>query len=429
MEQNPFRRQDQQPEQSVVSKYKKVIIGAVGLAVLLIAFALLNPFSYNESTERTVVTQASGKQFVQFKAGIFYSGFFSKEQSWPNQISVSYTDTAFDGGLSIHDNTIEIGIIRDVRFNDATTASMSGITQFILPVDARSMLEIHNAHKTPEALVQRRLAPYTVECLKSSAQLMSSEMHYSGGRAQLTQDYMDQLKNGSYLLNIRETYDYDSTENVKKRIYSVQIQSDANGARKRKFSSIKEYAVVIGDAQIIDVDYEAKVDDMLGKKITAATDASVSKQRLMTAQQKAMTAEAEGKQRLVEIEYQQKQEQTVQVVKAQTQVELAKQDLIKQDIALQASGKEAAKIKTLADAEAYAKQRVMQADGALDKKIAAYVETQKYWANAFKDFQGNLVPSVVTGGSGANTNAINWMEIMGMRAASDLSLDLKNKKN
>lgn len=406
-------------------KFKKVILGGVALALLLIIFAFVNPFSYNEATGRTVVTRAGGDQFVQFKAGVFFSGFFSKEQEWPNQISVSYTDTAFDGELSIHDNTIEIGIIRDVRFNDATTASMSGITQFILPVDEKSMLEIHNAHKTPEALVQRRLAPYTVECLKSSGQLMSSEMHYSGGRAQLTQDYMDQLKNGSYLLNIKETYDYDSTENVRKRIYAVQIQTDAAGVKKRKFSSIKEYAVVIGDAQIIDVDYEAKVDEMLSKKIQAATEASVSKQRLMTAQQQQLTAEAEGKKKLVEIEYQQKQEQTVQVVKAQTQVELAKQDLIKQDIALQASSKEAAKIKTLADAEAYAKQRVMQADGALDKKLDAWKYSQEVWAKAFGDYSGSFVPQISTGGS--KENALNFMEIMGMKAAKDLSLDLSNK--
>lgn len=405
-------------------KYKKVIIGGVLLVTALILFSIINPFSYNDATERTVVTRASGKQFVQFKPGIFYSGFFSHEQAWPNQISVSYTDTAFDGGLSIHDNTIEIGIIRDVRFNDATTASMSGITQFILPIDAKSMLEIHNAHKTPEALVQRRLAPYTVECLKSSAQLMSSEMHYSGGRAQLTQDYMDQLKNGSYLLNIKETYDYDSTENVRKRVYAVQIQMDGVN-KKRKFSSIKEYAVVIGDAQIIDVDYEIKVDEMLGKKITAATDASVSKQRLMTAQQKAMTAEAEGKQKLVEIEYQQKQEQTIQVVKAQTLVELAKQDLLKQDIALQASTKEAAKIRTLADANAYEKQRMIQADGALEQKLAAYVTTQQNWADAFSKYTGNLVPQVQTGSG--SSNALNFMELLSMKAAKDLALDLKNK--
>lgn len=413
-------------EENFFEKYKKVLVVGTLIAVSLIVFAFINPWSYNDATERTVVTRASGKQFVQFKAGIFYSGFFSREQAWPNQISVSYTDTSFDGNLSIHDNTIEIGIIRDVRFNDATTASMSGITQFILPVDERSMLDIHNAHKTPEALVQRRLAPYTVECLKSSGQLMSSEMHYSGGRAQLTQDFMDQLKNGSYLLNIQETYDYDSTENVRKRVYSVQIQTDASGARKRKFSSIKEYAVVIGDAQIIDVDYESKVDEMLGKKIQAATEASVSKQRLMTAQQQQLTAEAEGKKELVKIEYEQKQEQTKQVVAAQTLVELAKQDLLKQDIALQASVKEAAKIKTLADANAYDKQRAIQADGALDRKLAAWLESQRAWAAAFGGFQGNLVPLYQTG-SGGNNNALNWMEIMGMKAAKDLNLDLKNK--
>lgn len=292
--------------QSFYQRYRKVLKTAIILAVTLIVFSFVNPFSYNESTDRMVVTRASGSQFVQFKAGLFFSGFFSKEQAWPNQISVSHMDTAFEGDYSLHDNTIEIGIVRDVRFNDATTASMAGITQFILPMDEKAMLEIHNAHKTPAALVQRRLAPYTVECLKSSAQLMSSEMHYSGGRAQMTQDYMDQLKNGSYLLNIQETYDFDSTENTKKRVYSVKIQTDNTGARKRKFSSIKEYNVLVGDAQITDVDYEVKVDEMLAKKIQAATDASVSKQRLMTAQQQQLTAEAEGKKKLVDIEYEQK---------------------------------------------------------------------------------------------------------------------------
>lgn len=415
-------------DQDFFKKYKKVIVRAVSLVVVAIIFAFINPFSYNDATERTVVTRANGSQFVRFKAGLFFSGFFSKEQSWPNQISVSYMDSTFDGDLSINDNTIEIGVIRDVRFNDATTAIMSGITQFIMPMDEKSMLEIHNAHKTPEALVQRRLAPYTAECLKSSAQLMSSEMHYSGGRAQLTQDYMDQLKNGSYLLNIRETYDYDSTENVRKRVYSVQIQTDPNGNRKRKFSSIKEYAVVIGDAQIIDVDYETKVDDMLSKKIQAATEASVSKQRLMTAQQQQLTAEAEGKKKLVDIEYLQKQEQTKQVVAAQTLVELAKQDLLKQQIALEASSKEAAKIKTLADAEAYSKQRVMQADGALDKKLATYERVQAKWADAFSQYTGNLVPSVVTGSGANGANGLNFMELLTIKAAKDLSLDLKNKQ-
>jgi hypothetical protein len=404
---------------------KYAIIGAI-----LIGAVLCNPFAWNDATERTVVTQLSGDQFVEFKPGVFYAGFFAKETVYPNQISVSHMDSTFDGSYALKDNTIEIGVIKDVRFNDATTAIISGITQYILPSGEKEMIDIHNAHRSPESFVQRRLAPYTIECLKSSAQLMSSEAHYSGGRAQMTQDYMDQLKNGSYLLNIRNKYEFDSLEKITKRTYEVQIQVDKNGNKLRKFSSIKEYAVVVGDAQILDVDYERQVDVMLAKKISASTAASVSKQELMTAQQKQLTAEAQGKQKLVEIEYVQKQEQTKQVVAAQTLVELAKQDLIKQDIALQASAKEAAKIKTLADAEAYAKQRVMSADGALDKKLEAWVKVQGYWATAFGNYQGAIVPGVMmgSGGTGGSNGMTAAMDAIGIKMLRDLSLDMGVKR-
>jgi len=406
----------------------KQIAKLAAVVVAIVVAMFINPFAWNDATERTVVTQISGKQFVEFKPGVFYAGFFAKETPYPNQISVSHMDSLFDGSYALRDNTIEIGVIKDVRFNDATTATISGITQYILPSGEKEMIEIHNAHRSPESFVQRRLAPYTIECLKSSAQLMSSEAHYSGGRAQMTQDYMDQLKNGSYLLNIKNKYEFDSIERVNKRTYEVQIQTDKNGIKLRKFSSIKEYAVVVGDAQILDVDYERQVDVMLAKKISASTAASVSKQELMTAQQKQLTAEAQGKQKLVEIEYVQKQEQTKQVVQAQTLVELAKQDLIKQDIALQASAKEAAKIKTLADAEAYAKQRVMSADGALDKKIAAYTTVMQYWADAFGRYQGAMVPTYMMGGNGSAGNAgTNFMQLMSMQAMKDLNLNLNNK--
>lgn len=404
----------------------RIVIGVV----LLIVGIWINPLAYNEATQRTVVTKANGGQFVKFGAGIYFAGFLAKKTEWPNQISVSYTDTAFDGKLSINDNVIEIGVIRDTRFNDATTAAVSGITQYGLPMSEKEMIAIHNAHKTPEAFVQRRLSPYTVECLMSSAQLMSSEMHYSGGRAQMTQDYMDQLKNGSYLLNVKELNTFDSIELVNKKVYAVQIQKNSNGVALRKFSSIKEYGVVVGDAQITKVDYETKVDEMLAKKISAATDASVSKQRLMTAQQQQLTAEAEGKKKLVDIEYQEKQEQTKQVVAAQTTVELAKQDLLKQDIALQASYKEAQKIKTLADATAYEKRTIMQADGALDKKLDAYKYVMAKGFEAMGAYTGSWVPSVMMGnGVGGGNAATQMMEALSVKAMRDLALDMTNQKN
>jgi len=413
------------PKIPLMNKQRIFAIGS-GLVILVALFAV-NPFSWNDATERTVVTTASGNQFVEFNPGLFYSGFFSKETTWPNQISVSYQQEEADWDLE--ENTIEIGLV-EIPFNDPAKATAKGITQYILPADEKKMLEIHNAHRSVEGLVKRRLAPYTQECLSSCAQLMNTEMHYSGGRAQMSQDYLDQLRNGVYLLNVMEVNTYDTIERANRKIYQVQKQLDASGNVKRKYSSIKEYGINVADAQITNVDYESAIDSLISKKLTAATKASVSKQELMTAQQQALTAEAQGKKTLVEIEYKQKQEQTIQVVQAQTLVEVAKQDLLKQEIARQAAEKEAAKIKTLADAEAYAKQRVMQADGALEKKLATYEKVQANWAKAFSEFQGAIVPQYQSGaGTGGGMNAMQqFMEFQNMKAAKDLNLDLTNKR-
>ena len=398
----------------------KLVVGVIATIVLL----FFNPFSYNHAGERTVVEQMDGVQFVQFTPGVYYAGFLAKLKEWPNQISVSYQADQPDMDLS--DGTIEIGKIQ-IRFGgDATTALVSGITQYILPIDEKEMIVMHNTHRTPQSLVSKRLAPYTKECLQSSAQLMSSEAHYSGGRAQMAQDYLDQLKNGVFILKTSDRVVYDSLAKETKRIYETNQVTDKLGNSKRKFSSIKEYGIQVADAQITDVDYEKRVDDMLAKKIDASTRASVSKQELLTAQQQQLTAKAKGEQALVEIEYRQKQEQTKQIVAAETKVEVAKQDMEQQRIQSQAAELEAKKIKTLADAQAYAKRTEIQANGALEQKLAAYKEVQRYWADAFGKYQGNVVPQIQSGGGNGN-GALNFMELMGAKAAKDLTLDLKNK--
>lgn len=414
-----------------MSQTKLVIVGVAALVLLIIA-SIINPFAWNDAGYRTVVERMNGEQFVQYSPGVYYAGFFAKTTEWPNQLSVSYqsdTKRSVDE-YRINENSIEIGNI-SVRFGGGvpTTADIYGIVQYVLPTDNEEMIIMHNAHRSPESLVAKRLAPYTSECLTSSAQLMSAEMHYSGGRATMAQNYLDQLQQGVYLLSTVEKNVYDSLEKEIKKVYENVFQYNKNGEKLRKFSSIKEYGITVADAQITTVDYEDKVDEMLAKKIESATKASVSKQEAITAQQQAISAKAEGEKKLIDIEYQQKQEQTKQVVAAETQVLLAQKDKEKQRIAAEASELEARKIKTLADAEAYAKAKVMQADGALEKKLATYEKVQGYWAEAFQNYQGSYVPSIVTGGNGStNSNALNFMEIMGAKAAKDLNLELSNKK-
>lgn len=407
----------------LISK-KTIVLGILSI-IAIVFFLIVNPFSWNDAGNRTVIERTNGEQIVQFAPGIFYAGFFAKEKEWPNQISVTYQESAAD--LKLEDNGIEVGQIM-IRFSDATTANVKGITQFILPSDEKEMILIHNTHRTPQSLVVKRLAPYTKECLQSSAQLMSSEKHYGGGRAQMAQDFMDQLKEGVYLLKTEENVVFDSLEAEKKRVYQTEIQIDKKTSLpKRKLSSIKEYGITVADAAITDVDYEDKVDDKLIKIIDAVTKSSISKQELMTAQQQTLTAKAKGEQALVEIEYQQKQEQTKQVVEAQTKVKVAEQDKLQQKIAYEGAILEAKKIKELADAQAYARKRIMEADGALEMKLNAQIEVQKAWADAFSKYTGAIVPQFQTNGGPNGNGALNFMEIITAKTARDFALELKNK--
>jgi hypothetical protein len=409
------------------SGIKLIIFGIVSV-VAFIALLTVNPFSINDGGSRTVVQQTGGDQFVRFAPGVFYAGFFAKETEWPNQISVTYQ--ADKPNLDLEDNGIEIGHI-GIMFNDGTRADVKGITQFVLPADEKDMILIHNTHRTPQSLVQKRLSTFTKECLQSSAQLMSSDKHYGGGRAQMSQDFLDQLKGGVYLSRTEEQVVYDSVEHEKKRLYMTVIQLDKkSGLPKRKNSAIAEYGITVADASIVDTDYEEKVDQKLVKIIDAATKAAISRQDLMTAQQQTLTAKAKGEQALVEIEYKQKQEQTKQVVEAQTKVEVAKQDLLQQDIQLQASYKEALKKKTIAEADAYTKKTAMMADGALQVKINALIQMNKDNAAALSQYTGAISPQIIMGGGNSlnGYNAMqNFVESQTIQAMRQLNLDMKIK--
>lgn len=403
---------------------KQILIGVIAVVGIVLGL-IINPFSWNDAGNRTVVERVDGDQIVQFQPGVFYAGFFAKETEWPNQISVTYQEGTAPTDLEIRDNGIEIGQVK-IRFNDATTADVKGITQFILPSDEKDMILIHNTHRTPSSLVSKRLSPYTKECLQSSSQLMSSEKHYGGGRAQMAQDFLDQLKNGVYLLKTEEGYVYDSLEGEQKRIYQTEIQMNKSGEAKRKISSIKEYGITVADAAITDVKYAKQVEDKLTKIIDASTKSAISKQELMTAQQQALTAKAQGERDLVNIEYQTKKDQTKQVVEAQTKVEVAKQDKINQQIAYEAAILEAKKRREIADVSAYEKRTTIQANGALELKLSTWLKAEEYKWAAFKEFQGNIVPQFQTGGG--NSNGLNFMELMSAKAARDLALDLSPKK-
>jgi len=388
----------------------------------LICLMIINPFGYNDLGYREVVETPTGKRYIIFNNGVYMKFPGSKITTYPNVLTISHRGETT--GSTVEGSQILI------RFNDATEAHAQTVVRFRLPGTEQEMIRLHTEYISKEYLALKGLQPYTIECLKNSAQLMDSEQHYSGGRAQLSQFFQDQLEDGLFILDTQESFYRDTLTGERKRIYESKIRISADGQKVRKESDLKKFGLNIASATIENVDYESQVDEKLKKKIEASTRESVSKQNLVTAQQEAMTAEAEGRRKLVEIEYEEMQKQTQAIVQAETQVQLASKDMEKQKIAMQAAKLEAEKIKALAEADSYAKRKMMEADGALEKKLNTYKEVQQMWAHAFQGYQGDLVPKIQTGVSSGDKNAgLDFMEIMGAKAAMDLNLDMKVTKN
>lgn len=375
--------------------------GGIAIIIIFSLFILNKLTGYNTSGYRTVIESLTGNVSVKFTPGFYFQGF-GKTTVYPDIVTVNYTKDAAGSTIDIEPITI--------RFNDATAGEAQGISKFILPKDEKLMIIIHQDYRSVENLGLTGLKPYVTECLKNSSQLMSSEMHYLGGRSTMSQYFQDQLETGVYILKTVDKNIWDSIEKENKRIYITEIQRNANGIPIQKKSITGMYKIGVSDAVISDVDYEDRVDKMLGKKIDAQTQTSISKQKLMQAQQEALTAEAEGKKKLVQIEYEEKQNQTKSVISAQTEVELAKQDKLKQQIAYEGAILEGKKIKELAEAHAYEKKSNMIADGALEMRLKYNLEVQKVWSMAYQECKQPLVPTqYISGGTGTPPNA---MEVM-----------------
>lgn len=93
---------------------------------------------------------------------------------------------------------------------------------------------------------------------------------------------------------------------------------------------------------------------------------------------------------------------------------------------------EAETVRTLAEAEAYQKKVILQADNALAQKLDAEVKIQQLWADAFARRQ---VPTYVFGGgesgvpTGSDAEAKVFMQMLTLDAAKRLSYDRElNKK-
>jgi regulator of protease activity HflC (stomatin/prohibitin superfamily) len=139
------------------------------------------------------------------------------------------------------------------------------------------------------------------------------------------------------------------------------------------------------------------------------------------AEQEALTTAKQGEADAAKAKW----EQEVEKAKIVTQAEAAKAVA---ELAVQTAQLDKQRMILEGEGEAAKKRLVMQANGALEQKLEAWTKVQSYWAEAFKGYAGNVVPMYQSGpvGPGGNNAVSGFMELMMMKTAKDLNLDMKN---
>lgn len=138
------------------------------------------------------------------------------------------------------------------------------------------------------------------------------------------------------------------------------------------------------------------------------------------AEQRAITAEKEGQANAAKAKWEQEVLKAKAVTEAEQQREVAK-------LNMQAAEFTKKQEILLGEGEGARRRLVMQADGALEKKLAVYTEVMKAFAAELG--KQRWVPEVVMGGSstgqGGGANAASLIDLLMVKTARDLSLDMR----
>jgi len=435
---------------------KTAVIAIV--AIVSIAFIKKSVFYADQGYIYHVRTVTGAERVVSSIGYKFYP--FGRYNAWKRAMTVQATggvvgNNAESEGVSSA-NIAPMGIM----FLDQVDAKAEATVRFTIPTDEESFLKLAGEYRNPDNLLRTLLLPAFKETLQANASLMSAEEYYSGGRTEFNSEFEHQMNDGIYLVKREEVVvtasrgakgsanastesQQDYGEDVK-TVFKVNPVLDSEGNRIRKQQKFTDFGISVVSALVTDINPNQKFVERMQLKQKASADRAIAREMRVQEEEQRLLAIAKGEREVAERQAQAKVDQIQKTTEAETEKQLAitAANKIKEEAAIAKETSqinfEKAKIeaetqRTLADAEAYEKRVILEADNALAQKLEAEVEIQGVWAAAFAKRQ---VPTTVFGGgNGGATSQVGqdgdtkaFMQILTMDAAKRLSYDRQIRK-
>lgn len=373
-----------------------------------------------------------------------YAQMFANVKVFPVSETFYFTaDTEGDTKDSNGDYSME------VQFSDGSKCKISGTCRVDLPSDPQKAIELVTkyGYASQDLLEDRLIAQIVRNGLIATANQMTSKESYSDKRLNFISDARDQIVHGIWKTKDLVTKEIDPATKQEVTVIRKIPIVDEKGVVIREPNPLEGTGVSISQFVVKDFKYEDRVVAQIQEQQKAVMAVQTAKANLLKAEQDKLTVEAEGKAKVMTAQYEEEQkkiratveaqkDQDVAVIQAQKAVDVATKEK-EQAIVVANRNKEVAALELdaaklekerqiqLGTGEAERKRLIMSADGALEKKLEAWSNANLVWANAFKE---RKVPGVVMGGkdgAGSDSDAATFMQILGVKAAHDLSLDMK----
>ncbi|MDO8557589.1 MAG: SPFH domain-containing protein [bacterium] len=308
-----------------------------------------------------------------------------------------------------------------VRFNDKGHAKISGSLAWEMPISEEHLTMLHTKYGSQEAIEQQLIRTVVEKAVYMTGPLMSSQESAAERRNELLQFIEDQVANGVYRTETVQEKQADPVTGQQRTVSIVKLVMEGGKVVRSDESPLKTFGIRTFNPSINEVAYDPTVEAQIQEQQKATMAVQTSMANAKKAEQDAITVAKNGEALAAKAKWDQEVIKATAVTKAQQELEVA-------TLAAKAAEQTKRENILLGEGEAERKRLVMNADGALDLKLKTWLDSQKVWADAFAKHQGPMVPNVVSGsgGGGANAaiNANTMIEVLGVKALKDLSLDM-----
>jgi regulator of protease activity HflC (stomatin/prohibitin superfamily) len=381
-----------------MSVTKKIVFGVMALAAVATLALSTQLFETNDAGYIQVKQAAgSGEMSVRATPGV-YNQFFGDIHTY--KISDVYT---FGADMPI-----------TVRFNDASTAEISGQIKYRLPGGETQLLQIHQDFRSYEAVQSDLIRQSVSAAIRQTASMFGAEEVYSSRRADFVQLVNEQIKNGIYATSYTETLKKDDDGN---RFIERNVMVRTNDEGKpivSEPSTFKRYGIELVQLIIDDPNFDEKTDELIAKRKEAEQEQVVAKAKAERAKQDAITAQEQGKANVALAEAEALVIKKKAVIEAEKEKEVAEQQALK-----------AIEVKKaiIARGEADARAASLKVAAGLSPLEKAQIDRDTAIGVAMQLAKVQLPKLMVLGGN-SNGQAINPFDAVGLESLIKISKNM-----